>query len=161
MQTLRSKLEKIYDQFGRQFFTCAYGVTGCPGLAEDAVHEAFCRGFRLSYVPDNLKAYMFRSVRNAAIDKIRQRKHTVNLSDDYYIFDSGGGPVQQAEINQFKKDAAVALLSLSINERETIVEHLYSGLTFQEIADVRERSIGTVTSWYRRGLEKLRSKMEH
>jgi len=33
-------------------------------------------------------------------------------------------------------------------------------LTFQEIATLREAPLGTVVSWYRRGLEKLRQKLE-
>ena len=49
---------------------------------------------------------------------------------------------------------------LSDDERETIVQHLYADLTFQEIADLRERPIGTIASWYRRGIEKLKGLLE-
>jgi RNA polymerase sigma factor (sigma-70 family) len=140
-------MERIYDQYGRQLFT------------EDAIHEAFCRGFRLTHVPRNLKAYMFRSVRNAAIDQLRQKRKTSSLSEDY-IFDSSAGPSEVAEQRQFKRRVAEALLKISEDERETIVQHLYADLTFQEIADLRERPIGTVTSWYRRGLAKLKEHLE-
>jgi len=152
-------MERIYDEYGPQMFTCALSVTGCPGLAEDAMHEAFCRGFRLTEVPRNLKAYMFRSVRNAAIDQLRQRKRTRNFSEDY-IFACSEDPGELAEQKQFRRRAAEALLKLSRNERETIVQHLYADLTFQEIADLRERSIGTIASWYRRGLIKMKDNME-
>jgi len=152
-------MEGIYDQYGSQLFTCALAVTGCPGLAEDAMHEAFCRGFRLTEIPRNLKAYMFRSVRNAAIDQLRQRRRTRNLSEDY-VFASSEDPGELAELKQFRRRVAEALLKLSRDERETIVQHLYADLTFQEIADLRERSIGTIASWYRRGLGKLKDYME-
>jgi RNA polymerase sigma-70 factor (ECF subfamily) len=152
-------MEKVYDQYGRQMFTCALAVTGNPALAEDAIHEAFCRGFRLSEIPRNLKAYMFRSVRNAAIDQLRQRRRTRDLSHEY-IFDSSAGPRELVEQKQFKCLVAEALLKLSEDERETIVQHLYADLTFQEIADMRQRSIGTVTSWYRRGLAKMKDHLE-
>ena len=160
MRTLRREMERVYDRYGSQLFTCALAVTGCPGLAEDALHEAFCRGFRLTKAPRNLKAYMYRSVRNAAIDQLRKKRRTSSLSEDY-IFDPSAGPGELAEQNQFKRRAAETLLKLSENERETIVQHLYADLTFQEIADIRGRSIGTVTSWYRRGLVKMREYMEH
>ncbi|MHC4620612.1 MAG: RNA polymerase sigma factor [Planctomycetota bacterium] len=153
-------MERIYDQYGRQLFTCALGVTGRPELAEDAIHEAFCRGFRLTQVPRNLKAYMFRSVRNAAIDQLRQKRRTSSLSEDYIFDSSAAGPSEVAEQRQFKRRVAEALLKISEDERETIVQHLYADLTFQEIADLRERPIGTVTSWYRRGLAKLREHLE-
>jgi len=152
-------MERVYDQYGSQLFTCALAVTGRPELAEDAIHEAFCRGFRLTKIPQNLKAYMFRSVRNAAIDQLRQRARTSNFLDNY-IFDSSPSPGELAEQKQFKQLVAGVLLKLSEDERETIVQHLYADLTFQEIADLRERSIGTVTSWYRRGLAKMKHYLE-
>ncbi|MHC4464126.1 MAG: RNA polymerase sigma factor [Planctomycetota bacterium] len=123
------------------------------------MHEAFCRGIRLTEIPLNLKAYMFRSVRNAAIDQLRQKGRTTHLSEDY-IFDSSAGPSELAEQNQLKRRMAKVLLKLSEDERETIVQHLYADLTFQEIADMRQRSIGTVASWYRRGLTKMKDYLE-
>ena len=152
-------MEKVYDQYGRQLFTCALAVTGRPELAEDAMHDAFCRGFRLEAIPRNLKAYMFRSVRNAAIDQLRKRARISSLTEDY-VFDTSADPVELAEQRQFRRIVAGALLKLSDDERETIVQHLYADLTFQEIADMRERSIGTVASWYRRGLAKMKDYLE-
>jgi RNA polymerase sigma-70 factor (ECF subfamily) len=138
-------MEKVYDQYGRQLFTCALAVTRNPELAEDAIHEAFCRGFRQTAIPRNLKAYMFRSVRNAAIDQIRQRRRTTSLTEDF-VFDSTASPGELAEQRQFKHLVAKALLKLSEDERE--------------IADMRQRSIGTVASWYRRGLAKMKDHLE-
>jgi RNA polymerase sigma-70 factor (ECF subfamily) len=160
MRKLRREMERIYDKYGSQLFTCALAVTGRPELAEDAMHEAFCRGFRLTQAPRNLRAYMFRCVRNAAIDQLRQRGKTSRLPEDYIFDSSAAGPSELAEQRQFKRQVAEALLKISEDERETIVQHLYADLTFQEIADLRERPLGTITSWYRRGLAKLREHME-
>jgi len=160
MRSLRREMERIYDEYAPALYTCALAVTRCAGLAEDAMHDAFCRGFRLAEVPHNLKAYMFRSVRNAAIDQVRKRNRSRSLSDDYYIFDSSTGPVELVEQKQFKRRVAAALLKLSADERETIVQHIYASLTFQEIADLRERPIGTITSWYRRGMAKMKDYLE-
>ncbi|MHC4474042.1 MAG: RNA polymerase sigma factor [Planctomycetota bacterium] len=159
MRRLRREMERLYDEHGQQLFTCALAVTGCAAMAEDALHEAFYRGFRLSKSPRNIKAYMFRSVRNAAIDQLRRRGRAANIAE-YYIFDSSAGPAELAEQRQFKRLVAELLLKLSEDERETIVQHLYAGLTFQEIADLRERPLGTITSWYRRGLAKIRDDLE-
>jgi len=152
-------MEFVYDEYGSQLFTCALAVTRCPQLAEDAIHEAFCRGLRLKEIPRNLKAYMFKSVRNAAIDQLRKRKRTTSLAEEY-IFDTSAGPGEVAEKKQFARQVAEALLKVTENERETIVQHVYANLTFQEIADMQQRSIGTVTSWYRRGIAKMKKNME-
>ena len=71
MKLIRQELEKIYDQYGYQLFACALSVLGNKELAEDAVHDAFCRCLRLAELPNNFRAYLFRSVRNAAVDILR------------------------------------------------------------------------------------------
>ena len=159
MRKLRREMERIYDEHGRQLFTFALSVTCRADLAEDAIHEAFCRGLRLTQAPRNVKAYMFRSVRNAAIDQLRRQSRTSSLPEDY-IFDSSAGPSELAGQRQFSRRVAQALLKVSEDERETIVQHLYADLTFQEIADLRDRPLGTITSWYRRGLSKLKEHLE-
>lgn len=152
-------MEMAYERYHSQLFTCALSITRCTGLAEDAINEAFCRGLRLAEAPNNIRAYMFRSVRNAAIDQIRRRSKNISFEDSY-IFDFSVSPLELAEEKQFKQRIAESLLKLSEDERETIIQHIYVELTFQEIADLRERPLGTITSWYRRGIEKLKTYLE-
>jgi len=159
MKWLRHELEKVYEQFSRRLFTCALAITRSPELAEDAMHDAFCRLLSLKETPRDLKVYVFRSVRNAAVNLVRKSGRTIDLTEDY-IFDPCAGPRETAEMTEFRRRAAEALQILSDDERETIVQHLYADLTFREIAEVRENSINTVASWYRRGLAKLRQQLE-
>ncbi len=102
---------------------------------------------------------MFRSVRNAAIDLRRKQARIVSMPDEY-IFNSSVTPQQLLEKKLSKKEVAQALLELSDDERETIVQHIYAGLTFREISELRSRPMGTITSWYHRGLSKLQRRME-
>ena len=83
--SLKRHLEKVYDKYRRQLFACALSVTRCRDLAEDAIHEAFCRLLQQEVVPHNLKAYVFSSVHNCAIDLVRQMNRTTELVDDYII----------------------------------------------------------------------------
>jgi RNA polymerase sigma-70 factor (ECF subfamily) len=140
-------------------FTCAIAITRSAVLAEDAVHDAFCNVLRQDQPSDNLKAYVFRAVRNAAIDHGRRNAgRDLPLPDS--IFDPQILPAQSAEDAEFRQCVAASLLKLSADERETVVQHLYGELTFQEIASIRDAPLGTVVSWYRRGLEKLRTQLE-
>jgi len=155
----RDELEQLYSGCAQQLFTCALVITCSPVQAEDAVHEAFCRLLRRRVAPADLKAYVFRVVRNAAIDQIRRRASSLDSLPDA-IFDASPPPSELAEEREFKQQIVELLQSMSADERETIVQHLYGELTFQEIATVRQRPLGTVTSWYRRGIEKLHREME-
>jgi RNA polymerase sigma-70 factor (ECF subfamily) len=151
-------LETIYSQFRRQFFVCALAVTRCPELAEDAVHDAFCKLAARRIEAENLKAYVFRAVRNAAIDGARRRGRPAGELDGS-IFDPAPGPAAQVGEAEFKARAARALDALRPEERETIVQHLWGDLTFREIAEVCDAPLGTVVSWYRRGIERMREEL--
>jgi RNA polymerase sigma-70 factor (ECF subfamily) len=74
----RGELERLYGEYRQQLFTCALAITCSPARAEDAVHDAFCRMLRRRRAVDDaaavdLKAYVFRAVRNAAVDQLRRR----------------------------------------------------------------------------------------
>lgn len=133
-------------------------MTRCPERAEDAVQEAFWRLCRLMREPRNLKVYVFRAVRNAAIDQLK-RNPSPN-DDGHLVFDPSEGPAEAMAAKEFQRAAARALRELDEQERETIIQRLYADLTFREIAQVRETTIGTVSGWYYRGLRKLRTRLE-
>jgi RNA polymerase sigma-70 factor (ECF subfamily) len=160
---LNGTLDGLYREYRRQFFTCALAITRCPDRAEDAIQEAFYRLFRSSGSPRNLKAYVFRAVRNAALDQVRRGPppaEDMAGEIEEFIFDPSPGPRECAEAEEFKRQVARALAALSDDERETIVQHIYGDLTFREIAEIRESPLGTVTAWYHRGLQKLRARLE-
>ena len=109
--------------------------------------------------PRRLKVYVFRSVRNAAVDELRRGQMTEMLNESF-IFDRQAEPDEAAIRSEFQGHVAEALLSLSQDERESVVQHLYCDLTFREIAQLRGVSINTVSSWYYRGLNRLRGLLE-
>lgn len=159
MSGLNGSLDRIYREQRRQLFACALAVTRCPERAEDAIQDAFYRLFRLEQKPRHLKAYVFRAVRNAAVDQVRRRPPPARELDDS-IFDPAAGPREEAEAAEFRERTARALAQLSDDERETIVMRIYGELKFREIARVREAPPGTVAAWYRRGMAKLRTLLE-
>lgn len=158
MSLLREDLTELYDNAGDQLFRCALAVTTSGDLAEDAVHDAFIKAFRIAKKPDNLKAYMFRAVRNAAVDIVRRQSKVVQPASErlFEISEQVNGLAHHGLDVDF---VTQTLASLSDDERETILEHLVAGLTLREIAALRQRPCGTIATWYRRGIEKLRSKM--
>lgn len=160
MTQLREELADLYDEIGQQLFRCALSVTRSSDLAEDAVHDAFAKAFRLKTKPNALKAYMFRAVRNSAVDIIRQRSRTVQpAAEDFFDMSA---VLCHSSTNEFALESIVSgMVSLSDDERETVMEHLVAGLTLREIAELRSRPIGTIATWYRRGIEKLRRRLVH
>ena len=154
------ELERVFCRHERSLFICALAITRSRELAEDAVQEAFYRLFRMPVMPENVKAYVYRAVRNAAVDQVTRSPLAGQVLDESF-FDPGENPLQAAARGEFEQRVEEVLCQVSPDERETILQHLYGDLTFREIAGLREVSINTVTSWYRRGMEKLRTELEH
>lgn len=152
---ISTHLEDIYDLYEVELFACALSVTGCRELAADAVHDAFCSLLAISVQPDDLKSYTFRAVRNAALQVIRKKRPFTGLPTESF-FDMSRDAEELATEAEDRAKLNRALEMLSGPHREVILLHLYSGLTFREISVIRNDSINTVASWYRRGLQELR-----
>jgi RNA polymerase sigma-70 factor, ECF subfamily len=144
------QLRCFYESNRRELYTYSLALTRNREAAEDAIHNAFQRLLRRGSAPTDLRPYVFRCVRNAAIDDLRQERRR---EDGIFDLPNNTDP---APARQLGADLQRVLGQLSEDERETIVLKVFDGMTFQEVADLRDASINTVASWYRRGMEKLK-----
>ena len=150
----------IYSAHGDQLFAVAMAITGRRELAEDAIQDAFLGLYSRSRCVQNAKSYAFQAVRNSARMILRCRRRVgepdeslplaVQLAD---VPNEASRCLEHVELKAILKNT---LQELNETEREVIVMHLQADLKFQEITEVVGRSMGTVTSQYRRGLEKIR-----
>jgi RNA polymerase sigma-70 factor (ECF subfamily) len=148
-------VENLFLQNARKFYLIALGITGQRELAEDAVHDAMVSLVRSSGSPDDPTAYAFRSVRNRAV-RLSSARDQYTVTTDEFLVDSAESDCAGPEETAFREEVCRALEDLSPDHRETLVLHLFGGMTFREIAEVREISLNTVTSWYRRAIAALR-----
>jgi RNA polymerase sigma-70 factor (ECF subfamily) len=128
-------------------------------MAEDAIQDAFCRTLQIRPDVVNLKAYLFRCVRSAAIDMVRKEKRPMTGLVQG-LFEHTDTVADMDEQQYLLGKVAHELERLSSEEREVILQHLVAGLTFREIAKLLDRPLGTVTAWYRRGLKKLQDNVK-
>ena len=151
---VRETLRAFYAGHRQPLYTYAVSITRQREAADDAIQRAFQQLLSRDTLPVDLRPYVFRCVRNAALDGLR-RDQTRQES----IFANGhaesatplpGPPLSAAEVD-------AQLQQLSPDEREIIVLKIYDSLTFREIADLRGMPLSTVASWYRHGLGKLRA----
>jgi RNA polymerase sigma-70 factor, ECF subfamily len=149
-------IRQFYEDHRQDLFTYALSHTGCAETAEDAMHTAFYRVLKRRRPPRELRPYIFRCVRNAAIDALRAGQRSPNGES---MFDLPTTPSPEEDVHR-RHLAEQMLEKLSDDERECVVLKVYSGMSFREIAAVKNVPQGTAASWYRRGIAKLRARFE-
>ena len=124
-----------------------YARQWAAGFAEDVVQEAFVRLLQENPVPQSPKAWLYRVVRNLAIDHARKANRTTSLSDlelDWF------------EAADDSLDVTESLRKLDDGGREIVVSKIWGDLTFREIAELTGRPISSVHHDYQQGLAQLK-----
>lgn len=144
---------KLFKQYHRQLFILALSITKNRATAEDVVQDALIAVAEASTQPDNLKAYLFRCVRNKALHSDRQEKRFESFDESYLQSCNN-----TLENNLFKVNIIREIGLLNDEQQLVLNLKLFGGLTFSEIAELTETSINTVASQYRRGIKILQEK---
>jgi RNA polymerase sigma-70 factor (ECF subfamily) len=143
-------LAELIDRHGPALVLYARQWCAAP---EDVVQDAFLKLFAQRRPPDDPAAWLFRVVRNAALDaakadRRRQRREAAVQSDRWFV---------EPDIDGLDAQKAVgALERLPAELRETIVARLWGGLTFEQIAAVSGCSASSAFRRYEAGIAALR-----
>lgn len=126
--------------------------------AEDVVQEAFVKLAAKRTPPDNISGWLYRVVRNGALaaaraERRRRRHESTAALQTRGWFASSEGSRLDAET------AMAALQTLPIEQRETLVAHLWGGLTFEQIGELTGISSSTAHRRYLAGLSELRERL--
>ena len=121
--------------------------------AEDLVQEAFLRLLTESPLPDSPRAWLFRVVRNLAIDHFRREQYRRKQVSIGSWFE----PDTQVQEQEQQHDLTEALEQLPTDIREIIISKVWGNLNFREIAELTNRPISSVHYDYQQGIKQLRA----
>lgn len=144
------QLGELIDRHGPPLVLYARQWCAVP---EDVVQDAFVKLIGLRLTPDDPIAWLYRVVRNRAIDSAkmerrRQRREIASRTVNWFV---------EPEIEGLDADKAVESLErLPAELRETIVARLWGGLTFEQIADVTGCSPSSAFRRFEAGITALR-----
>ena len=152
--------------FREQLFKTAVRLTRSSEDAEDLVQETYLKAYRhyASFRPGtNLKAWLFKILKNTFINDYRRRKQVppqVDFADLEETFESVlstlAGPVTRSpedELLDTSLDSEVrrALIGLPHNYKVVVLLADIEGYAYKEIADILAIPVGTVMSRLYRG----------
>ena len=129
------------------------------GWAEDVVQDVFVRLVAQRAAPENVKAWLFRAVRNAGVSSLRSRRRRRQRErrrahGRQEAFETRGDELIDA------KEAQAALESLPGQQREIVVLRIWADMTWADIAAVLGQPLTTVHRHYHDGLASIRKRME-
>jgi RNA polymerase sigma-70 factor (ECF subfamily) len=144
-------------------------LTGDTADAEDLVQEAFVRAYRFFHRYDDklpFNSWMYRIISNAHIDLIRRRGKIKASSLDH----SGSDGMQAFDVPDHTNVPGTDLVNESFSEtvqnglnkmnpefRLAVILADIEGLSYEEVAEIMETSVGTVRSRIHRGRVQLRT----
>lgn len=147
-------VRRLYEQHGPALVAYACSFVTDAAAAEDVVHQVFLRLLSAEIrTPDVPVAYLYRAVRNAALNARRSVQRGVPLDSNSSVFERRDGNREAALALQ------QALAELPEEQREAVVMRVWSGMTLEEVAAATAAPLHTVASRYRYALEKLREKL--
>jgi RNA polymerase sigma factor (sigma-70 family) len=149
-----TELARLIDAHAAPLVLCARQWCTEP---EDVVQEAFLKLAGQGKVPDDAVAWLYRVVRNGALDaaklaRRRKRRETAAARPARWFV--------EPEVDGLDAATAVAALEgLSLEEREVIVARHWGGLSFEQIGTVVGCSASTAFRRYTAGVDKLRERL--
>jgi RNA polymerase sigma-70 factor, ECF subfamily len=145
----------FYDRHGPALLAYACSFVADAAMAEDVVHQVFVKLLQgRTAMPDSPVAYLYRAVRNTALNARRNGVRDAPLDDARPWLVHRGGDREAALALQ------AALIELPDEQREVVVMRIWSGMTLDEVAAAAGVSLNTAASRYRYALRKLRERLQ-
>ncbi len=127
--------------------------------AEDVVQEAFLALMAQSLPPPNIRAWLFRTVRNQEISAVRAGARRSRREREFAAVRSDYFETRPADLIDARA-AQHALEGLPPEQREVVVLRLWGELTLAEIANLTGSPPSTVYDQYRAALVNVRKLLE-
>jgi len=178
LRGLRSGIEGAYEElierYEQQIFGMVYRLVGNQSDACDVVQEVFLKVFRgvtAFREQSSLRTWIYRIAVNEAYNHrrwfVRHCRMEVPMEETRsehpnsldYTPDPGRSPFEQAMDNETRTLIEVALTRINPVFRTAVVLRDVQNLSYEEIADILQVSLGTVKSRILRGREALRREL--
>jgi RNA polymerase sigma-70 factor (ECF subfamily) len=158
---------ELYRLTSAQLYAVALRILREPAAAEELLQEAYVSIWHhagsYSASKSQAQTWLTSIVRNRCLDQLRRRDlETVTLTsedDDQEIQIPAGGPTPLEMLLDGADARSVrqCVDALEGAQKQAIALAFYQGLSHAELASHLRQPLGTVKSWIRRGLERLKS----
>ncbi len=162
-------LDKLYDRYSRLVYSVVLRILQQAASAEEIVQDVFLQLWRNAHLYDAsrgpLQPWLLTMARNRSLDFMRLKREKQRRRED--VLDDAPAPVAVApnldvQIDEHRRAARVRELmrALPTPQLKAIELAFFEGLSHSEIAAAMQQPLGTVKSWIRNGLLRLKEGLE-
>ena len=163
----RAGLQTTYRLTSAKLFGVCLRILSDRAEAEDVLQEVYLTVWRRAADFDASRAspmtWLITIARNRAIDRLRAQKQTRRmdpLDAAAEVVDPGPLPATALEDAQSSARLKACLGGLAAHEQTALRGTFFDGNTYEEIAGRMNVPLGTMKSWIRRALMKLKACLE-
>ena len=147
--------ERLYEKTKRGVFAFLYTYLQNYADTEDAMQTVYLKiktGISSYRAGSNGSAWILQIAKNHALNELKQRKPTT--------------PIEEAELiakeSESTESGVMDVMDrvLTVEERRMVTLHVLWGYKHREIGELLDCPTGTVTSKYKRAIEKLRKALK-
>lgn len=156
-------LRALYDQYAPLVFSIAMKILEDKHDAEEATQDVFVKAWKTIGSFDQrrctVRGWLCVMTRSRCLDRLRKRRvRPDQIKSKVSLFESwhGSEPAVPHQGDDREEQLSRMLSGLRPEYRETIELSYFNGYTVREIAEIKNLPEGTVKSFLRRGLMKLR-----
>lgn len=159
----RQAFTQLYQHTSAKLYGVCLHMLHNRDEADEVLQEAYITVWRRAGSFDAHRAspmtWLITVARNKAIDRLR--KHRETLTDEpIELASDDPAPPDEAELSQERQRLQRCLDQLEAAQRSAVREAFFSGATYIDLATRRKVPLGTMKSWIRRSLIRLRSCLE-
>jgi RNA polymerase sigma-70 factor (ECF subfamily) len=163
----RTALQLVYRDTAAKLFGVCLRILRDNGEAEEVLQEVYITVWRRAATFDADRAspitWLVAIARNRSIDRLRstaKARAMRPIEDALEIGDAAPGALAQVEMSQEHRRLIDCLDDLEPRHAEAIRAAFLDGATYEELAKRVAVPIGTMKSWIRRSLMRLRECLE-
>lgn len=162
----RGALRLLYQATSAKLFGVCLRILSNRDESEDVLQEVYLtiwrRADRFEAGRASVIAWISTIARNRAIDRLRARGPLAYAEqvDDMEIADGATGADVLLEVAQSGEALGKCLSELDDRTERVIRTAFFEGVTYEALAQRLDTPLGTVKSWVRRGLIKLKGCLE-
>ena len=161
-------LASLYDRYSRMVYSLALRIAGQPAVAEEIVQDVFLKlwhsaeRYRAERGP--LGPWLCTLARNRALDHLRLKREKQRRREDSFegalpLAAVAPDPEALADASERAVRVRASLRELPPAQQRAIELAYFEGMTHSEIAEALAEPLGTVKSWIRSGLVRMRESL--